>query len=168
MATTNSADDTAARLRALEDRAGITDVVNRYGEGVRTGDAELVASCFATDATIDHGHGQVVTGIGDIRKYFAGQLESTARSSVLTFDDKVASTPVMSNVLIELDGDEAHCESMCLAIHVGYRDGQGVVMVRGTRNIDDLVRTEEGWKIRRRSHPAIWAFEVPGSALVEH
>jgi ketosteroid isomerase-like protein len=159
--------DGAARLRELEDRAAITDIVNRYGEGVRTDDVDLVASCFADDASIDHGHGQLVSGIASIRKYFSGEMDSAASQSVLTFDNKVASTPVMSNVVVEVSGDTAHCESMCLAIHVGYRSGQGYILVRGTRNVDDLVRTPEGWRIRRRVHPAIWKFEVPGTPLVE-
>jgi hypothetical protein len=126
-----------------------------------------VVSCFADDATIDHGHGQVVAGIDRIRQYFSGSAASNARRSVLTFDEKLASTPVMSNVLIEVDGDTAHCESMCLAVHVGLRDGEGRVMVRGTRNVDDLVRTPSGWRIRRRVHPAVWAFEVPGTPLLQ-
>lgn len=166
MTTTLGAED-AARLRLLEDRAEITDIVNRYGEGVRTRDVELLVSCFADDVVIDHGHGQLLEGIEQVRKHFSGSLDSSAARAVLTFDEKLASTPVMSNVVVEIDGDAAHCESMCLAIHVGMRDGEGRVMVRGTRNIDDLVRTASGWKIRRRRHPAVWMFEVPGAALVQ-
>jgi ketosteroid isomerase-like protein len=157
--------DAAARLQELEDRAEITDLVNRYGNGIRLGDAEQIVSCFADDAVVDHGHGQTVEGREALLAYFGHQTTSAAARSVLTFDEKVASTPVMSNVLIDLDGDTAHCESMCLAIHTGYQDGQGKVIVRGTRNIDDLVRTADGWKIRRRVHPAVWAFEVPGTPL---
>ena len=159
--------DAAARLQELEDRAEITDLINRYGNGIRLGDAEQIVSCFADDAVVDHGHGQAVTGREALLAYFGHQTVSAAARSVLTFDQKVASTPVMSNVLIDLNGDTAHCESMCLAIHTGYLDGQGKVIVRGTRNIDDLVRTASGWKISRRVHPAVWAFEVPGTPLAE-
>ena len=120
---------------------------------VRRGDAASISACFADDATLDHGHGQSVEGIDAIRQYFGAVKDSAASKAVMNFDEKVASTPVMSNVLIELDGDTAHCESMCLAIHAGFRDGEGSVIVRGTRNIDDLVRTPEGWKIRKRLHP---------------
>ena len=154
-----------ARLKKLEDRAEIEDIVNTYGEGVRTSDHVRIASCFADDAIIDHGLGQTIEGIENIRSYFSGALESTARKTVLTFDEKLASTPVMTNVRITLDGDSAHCESICLAIHVGVRTGDTSVMVRGTRNIDDLVRTADGWKIRHRLHPGVWKFEVPGDFL---
>jgi ketosteroid isomerase-like protein len=159
--------DAAARLRELEDRAEITDLVNRYGNGVRLGDAEQIVSCFADDAVVDHSHGETVTGKEALLAYFGHGTTSAAARSVLTFDHKVASTPVMSNVLIDLDGDTAHCESMCLAIHTGFKDGQGKVIVRGTRNIDEMIRTADGWKIRRRVHPAVWAFEVPGTPLAD-
>src|SRR6516225_3932745 len=115
----------AARLRELEDRAEINDIVNRYGNGVRVGDVEQIVSCFADDAVVDHGHGQMVEGREALFAYFGDSTRSAAAHSVLTFDQKVASTPVMSNVLIDLDGDTAHCESMCLAIHAGYKHGEG-------------------------------------------
>jgi ketosteroid isomerase-like protein len=164
---TGLARDDAVRLRELEDRAEINDIVNRYGDGVRVGDAEQIVSCFADDAVVDHGHGQTVVGREALLAYFANSTRSAVAQSVLTFDQKVASTPVMSNVLIDLDGDTAHCESMCLAIHAGYEHGEAKVIVRGTRNIDELVRTASGWKIRRRMHPAVWAFEVPGAILTD-
>jgi hypothetical protein len=41
------------------------------------------------------------------------------------------------------------------------------MMVRGTRNIEDLVGTTDGWKIRRRVHPAVWASDVQGTPLEE-
>jgi ketosteroid isomerase-like protein len=159
--------DDAVRLRELEDRAEINDIVNRYGNGVRVGDVEQIVSCFADDAVVDHGHGETVEGREALLAYFGDSTRSAAAQSVLTLDQKVASTPVMSNVLIDLDGDTAHCESMCLAIHAGYKHGEGKVIVRGTRNVDDLVRTATGWRIRRRVHPAVWAFEVPSSMLAD-
>jgi ketosteroid isomerase-like protein len=154
-----------ARLRELEDRAEIADIVNRYGQGVRTRDVDLICSLFTDDAVIDHGHGTVLQGAEAIRTHFGGPAANSAVGrSVLTFDEQIASTPIMTNTLVSLNGDTAHCESMCLAIHTGMRDDQAVVMVRGTRNIDDLVRTPAGWKIRHRNHPAVWKFELPGEA----
>ena len=152
----------------LVDRAEINDLVNRYGEGVRTRDIDLLASCFSDEAVLEYGHATVV-GMADIRAFFAGGSAAAPGASgpVLALDERVASTPVMSNVMIELDGDEAHCESMCLAIHCGFVGGAGSVIVRGTRNVDDLVRTGAGWRICRRVHATVWSFEVPGTPIVE-
>jgi hypothetical protein len=156
----------ARRLQELEDRAEITDIVSRYGNGVRLGDPDLIISCFADDAVLDMGLGEgPISGRGTILEHYRHSAASPATRAIQTFDQKVASTPIMTNVLIDLDGDRAHCESMCLAIHTGFKDGEGKVIVRGTRNIDDLVRTPEGWKIQHRVHPAVWAFDVPGTPL---
>lgn len=152
----------------LTDRAEISDLINRYGEGVRIRDIEILASCFSDDAVLDYGHIQVV-GADEIRAFFGGGTGSAPGSnqSVLALDERVASTPIMSNVMIELAGDEAHCESMCLAIHAGFAGGAGSVIVRGTRNIDDLVRTVDGWRIHHRVHTTVWSFQVPGTPDVE-
>jgi hypothetical protein len=56
---------------------------------------------------------------------------------------------------------------LCLSSHVGYKQGEGKAIVRDIRNIDVLVRTVSGWRIRRRVHPAVWAFEVPGAMLAD-
>src|SRR5262245_20903255 len=151
------AEDVSARVRRLEDRSEITELMHRYAEGVRTGSAEAMAACFSDDASIDYGEGGVVSGSREIGAYFARQLESRALPSL---DERLASTPVVSNLTIELDGDSARCGSTVLAVHAGLRGGRECVLVRGTRNDDDVVRTSDGWRIRRRVHSTLWQFEV--------
>jgi hypothetical protein len=152
-------------LESLADKADITDVVNRYAEGVRLGDVDLILSCFADEATLDYGHHGQVEGTANIRQFFlAGRSVSAPTSGApQVLDERIGSTPVMGNVTIALRGDYAHCESMCLAIHFGVAAGEGSVVVRGTRNEDDLVRTGAGWRIRKRVHETLWSFQVPGT-----
>jgi hypothetical protein len=154
----------ATQVQELADRVEITDIINRYAVGVMNGDGKLLASLFSEDAYLDYGFA-LVEGNDDIEKYFSGTLASveSSRSKQVALDHKVISTPVMSNVMIDLHGDTAHAESMCLAIHAGTRGADGLVIVRGTRNIDDLTRTKQGWKISRREHVHLWTFEAPGS-----
>jgi hypothetical protein len=149
-----------ARLRRLEDRAEIADLMNRYAEAVRLGSAATMSECFSDDASIDYGEGSLVCGREQILGYFAAMLAAAAPAAL---DERLASTPFVSNVAIELDGDDARCESTVLAIHAGLRGGRGVVVVRGTRNDDALVRTSAGWRIRHRVHSTAWQFEVPGT-----
>jgi ketosteroid isomerase-like protein len=157
--------DMLRRLQLLEDRAEITDVVNRYADAYRLRDADLLASCFTVDARIELGHDRVVVGQEEIvRSYFGG---NGRRPSAGVLDERLQSTPLMANVTITLAGDAARCESMCLAIHTGHRDGAGRVVVRGTRNIDQLVRTPDGWRIAHRVHPAMWQFVADGDPLIE-
>jgi SnoaL-like domain len=69
---------------------------------------------------------------------------------------------------IEVDGDSARADTMAVGFNVGPDDvGQQVCLVRGLRYIDDLVRTEDGWRTRRRrghdhpdaGHDTLWQFE---------
>jgi ketosteroid isomerase-like protein len=152
----------AARLRRLEDRSEIADLMSRYAEGVRLGSAEEMAACFTDDAAIEYGSGAVERGRDQIAAYFAAMLEPAA--SPLAFDERLASSPLVSNVVVELDGDSAHCGSTVLALHAGARDGRAFVVARGTRNEDELVRTAAGWRIRRRVHTSSWQFEVPAGS----
>src|SRR5262245_1772800 len=124
------ADDVSVRLRRLEDRNEIAEVMHRYAEGVRAGSAEAMAACFSDDASIEYGK-DVARGGVEILAYFSRQLESLAV-------DRIASTPLVGNLTIELDGDRARCASTVLAIHARRREGREVVLVRGTRNDDDL------------------------------
>jgi len=154
----------AARLRRLEDRNEIVDLMSRYAEGVRLGAADAMAACFTDDAAIEYGAGVVMRGRDKIAAWFASMLEPATRDSPLEFDERLASTPVVSNVLIQVEGDTARCGSTVLAIHAGARDGRSSVVTRGTRNEDELVRTVAGWRIRRRVHTTVWQSEVPADA----
>ncbi len=156
--------DERIRLRQLEDRSAIEDVVNRYGQGIRQNDAALISSCFTDEATIDQGHGRYLRGHDAILTFYSDKA-SNAASPTNTFSKWVISTPFISNILISLDGDTAHCESMCLTVHAGYKDQSGTIIMRGAENIDELIRTHEGWKIQHRHHPVWWDFEVQGRPL---
>jgi len=144
--------DLAERLRRLEDREAIAELMSRYAEAVRLGSAEAMADCFSEDASIEYG-ADVKRGKRELLGYFSQQLESLA-------EDRLASTPLIGNLTIDLDGDAARCESTVLAIHARRPEGRGVVVVRGTRNDDDVVRTDEGWRIRSRVHSTLWQFEA--------
>jgi hypothetical protein len=116
--------DEATRLRELEDRPEVDDPINRLGHLSQSAIPSRMVSCFAEDAGLHGGHGELIMGRDAILAYYGEGTGSSAGRcrSRLPFDQEVASTPVMSNVLIDLDGDWAPCESMCLAIHTGYTD----------------------------------------------
>ncbi len=164
--TTNYGNDSTAELK---DRAGIADVLNRYADGMRVSDVNRLVSCFTDDALLDYGH-VTLAGIDEVRQYFSRITTPPAPSDLdvenpQVFDSRTVSTAIVSNVMIVINGSEAHCESMCLAIHVGHRDGDVKIVVRGTRNVDEFARTTLGWQIHARRHEALWSFEVPGSLL---
>lgn len=156
--------DVESAIRAISDRLEIEDVVNRYVRGLAANDADAVASCFAADAYLDLGYVKL-TGQVAIREFYAARSRPGTRiaGSPIQFDRRV-STPFNANIAIEFNGDEATCESDCLAIHAGMRDSKEIVLMRATHNSDAFVRTPDGWKIRHRVHTTQWAAEQPGVA----
>lgn len=155
--------------RDLGDRAEITDVINLYGRGVATRDTDLLVSIFTEDAELDYYGSDLVKGRDAIRAKFGGALTTADRNHApMPLDERLVSVPLMTNILIELDGDTARAESYCLATHAGPRAGEGRVLLRATRNLDDLARTGAGWKIARRRHELLWSIDVPGEAGVVH
>ena len=158
--------ESTARLRELEDRVEIEEVVNRYGTGIRENDPELIASCFTDDAIFNQGEGRSLNGREAIIRFYLNKASSSV-SPASTFTSWTSSTPFISNVVVELEGDTAHCRSMCLAIHAGFRDEEGAVIVRGTENIDKFVRTASGWKISERTHSVMWGFEEAGTPFAK-
>jgi ketosteroid isomerase-like protein len=151
-----------SELRKIIDRAEITDVVNRYVRGLGSNDSDMVASCFADDAMLDLSYVKL-QGVEAIRAFYSKRSRPGIKiaGSPIQMDRRV-STPYNANIAIDLQGDTAHCESSCLAIHAGTKGSAEVVLMRGTHNSDDLVRTPGGWKIRRRVHSTQWAAELPG------
>lgn len=149
-------------VRRLLDRVEIEDVIKRYGRGLEINDADMVASCFAEDGMIDLGYVKL-EGRKAIRDFYAARSQPGAKiaGSPIRMERRV-STPYNANVAIELHGDHAHSESSCLAIHAGTKNGAEVVLMRGTHNSDELVRTAAGWKIKQRIHTTQWATEHPG------
>jgi len=131
-----------ARLRALEDNAAIEALLNRYADSVDRRDAAALAACFTADAEASFA-GIVTSGGGEA---IAGFLLSTLGPA--------ASTHVVSNALIELDGDRASVRSR--AVVYGVRGEPEQLRLRGVTYDDSLVRTAEGWRIHRRVHSAQW------------
>ena len=152
-------------LQELSDRAEISDVLTSYATGVAHRYVDLLVSLFTETAVLDYyGHDRI-EGSGQIRDLFTGKLahhpEPEHASGPL--DARLISTPVVTNIVIELDGDSARSDSYALAIHAGPRGDERLVLARGTRNRDELVRTATGWRIAHRVHELLWSFETPGA-----
>ena len=129
-------DDTAL-LRGVADRAAIRDLVTRYAVAVDTTDWPAVRACFTPDAECDYSwfKGDLDTVLGAIERGLA-RFEST--------------THLVGNHLAEVDGDDATAETYTLCHH-RFRTTDGAIdRVAALRYLDALVRTPDGWRIRRR------------------
>jgi ketosteroid isomerase-like protein len=140
----------------MTDRDEILDVIARYAHTVDERDIEGILSCFAPDGRIEFEGGRI-TGEGHdgIRTAFG---EAFARPALAP---PAASTHLMANTLVTIDGDTAHAETQGVAYLASSE--LGTVVTRGLRYSDDLRRGADGWRITRRIHRSIWQTEAPGA-----
>ncbi len=150
------------RVRQLEARAAIMDLLGRYAAGVASRDREQIIACFTADGVMDVGP-SVVKGPDEMRVYLKDLKPGSAHLS--GFDQATTSTPVPANVLIEVGGDQARATSMSVVFHAGFHEGKPIVMVRGTEYEDEFACSNGEWLFTLRRHRTVWEFKVDGVAL---
>ena len=141
----------------MRDKASILEVLERYWYGLDDGDVEAAVSVFTEDA----GYG-TWKGLEEIRIAVGRVSELRAHHSA------------RGNSRIDLDGDRAHAVSFVVTVNVEDHDGHELVLVRGLRYTDDLVRTAAGWRIATRRgesggpHDDTWQFEAASVPPIVH
>ena len=129
------------------DEQQIRDTCMRYWAAVDRNDVELYLSAFTPDAVLVQLGGQKIVSIQD-----------RAREGKLTTHYAFTSHAPASQVIL-VEGDSATVDTLVVA-HLVLKSGP--IHVRGLRYLDDLVRAESGWRIRRRQHFALWQYKVGG------
>jgi len=121
------------RLEVLLDKQEITECILRFARGVDRHDTEIARSAYHEDARDDHA---MFIGSGYDLVDWAEGLHSEHFRSHLHY---------VSNILIELDGDEAHAESYAIRVGV-FKDSAGH-SISGGRYLDRLERRDGVWGI---------------------
>lgn len=141
-----------ARLRALEDRQAIADLLHRYCRALDRLDGDLLESVFFEDAELDYGPGLYRGAPGPFVPFaleFQGAMEHTQHR--------------LANLLIDLRGDRAFCESYVCALHQLQRDGERKDLIVDGRFLDGFERRGEAWRIARRVEVIDFAHERPST-----
>jgi hypothetical protein len=133
-------------LKQLLDREAIREIVVRYANGIDKRDALAVASCFTSDAQLEHAGGLVGPGVDDVVRY------------VMRVGSLTLTTHFVGNMTSVVEGDTAESETYKIAYLVD--SPQGTIRVRGLRYHDRWLRTMEGWRIRYRRHSVDWMYET--------
>lgn len=130
-----------ARLRHLEDRLAVHDLIASYGPHVDAGDAAAAAQLWTDDGTYD-----VDTGTYEGRDGIAAMVESRPHQRLIARGCAHLTSPPR----VEVDGDTAAavCHSQLV---VRREDGSGFDVLRATAHRWELLRTQEGWRVRRRT-----------------
>ncbi len=130
-------------VRQLLDRNAIRELIARYAHSVDRRDLDGVAACFTADAAYRGSLGQ-----GSIDVALAALRERMAQyTSTMHF---------IGNQLVDLSGDRATSETYAIAYHQMQREDGRRNMAVGVRYLDDLLRTEDGWRICRREVKLEW------------
>ncbi len=137
------------KLQQLVDRAEISDTVIRYGTGLDLQDWELYRTCFTDDIEAD---------ISD----FTGKAPFTIKADEWVdlgrrFLKGLKTQHVSTNHVITFQGpDEATCVSHLFALHHQPNDkGASFFNMHGYYT-NTLVRTPQGWKIRKIKQTITW------------
>jgi SnoaL-like domain len=130
------------RLRLLEDRQAIHDVILRYCRGVDRSDPGLILSAFHPDA-VDNHFGVVLP--------FREAIATLKAARVGNSPSKTVSMHNICNVLIELDGDVARCESYLIVLVRIPKDGGDIDWLHAGRYVDRFERRNDEWRIAYRT-----------------
>ncbi len=133
-----------ARLKLVEDRQAIYEVIVRYCRGVDRSDADLVLSAFHDDA-LDNHFGVVLPFREAIGTLKAARIDGTSPPS------KTTSMHNICNVLIKLDGDVAQCESYVIVIVRIPQEGGAIDWMHAGRYLDRFERRNCEWRIAYRT-----------------
>ncbi|MCV7402778.1 nuclear transport factor 2 family protein [Mycobacterium fragae] len=125
-----------------EDRQDITEVLLRYATGIDRRDWALFRNVFTDDCELDYGEIGVWKGVDAVTE-FMQQAHALAGHTMHR----------LTNQVITLDGDEAQARTYVDAL-IMVGDNKSGVNGIGYYD-DDLVRTDDGWRIARRRFTAV-------------
>jgi hypothetical protein len=122
----------------ISDRLEIQDLIARYSVAVDTGDWDALDGIFAADATIDYTEmGGIKGNRAEIKAYLSDALKVFSRTQHM-----------MGLPLITLEGDRAHTVVSAHNPMVIKTEGDPLMMFCGLWYHEDLIRTDEGWRIQ--------------------
>jgi hypothetical protein len=127
------------RVQQLEDRLEIYQLLASYGPAVDSGEARAAAELWVEDGDFDMGGARPAHGHNGIAALYEGDAQQQAIRGGL------AHTTGLPKV--KLKGDEATAVAYCQVLRPGPG---GFDVIRNSANAWDLVRTDDGWRIKLR------------------
>jgi len=135
------------------DRWAINDVVARYFSAVDRRDWARLRTCFTDDAEGIYEGVRVAGGIDALMDFFMGRSPHPFPLEIVNLQ---VSTHFMGNHIATIDGDHAVAETYALAHLVDVPPEGPRLRTRGLRYLDELVKVDGRWLIRRREHILDW------------
>jgi len=145
-AVSDELEELRGEVRRLRDHEEIRQLLYRYARGVDRADFDTLRSVYASGGTDRHG------GFDGPGEEFAQVVVDRAR----TVWDSVGNHHI-TNIYIEVDGDQARAETYFLACHPHQDEGPVQMAVMSGRYLDNLVRENGRWGIGRRQVITDWS-----------
>lgn len=152
----------AAELQQLLDRAAISDTVIAYASGLDRRDWALYRSIFTEALEMEFSSVGIPPG--------AYTADAWVRSAQRLFAGFTATQHTSTNHVHDIRGDEATCVSSMQAEHFV---APGPELAAGSERwtiggyyVNELVRTPEGWKLRKLALHVTWSSGNPEVARV--
>ncbi|MGY4099373.1 nuclear transport factor 2 family protein [Nocardia sp. R16R-3T] len=145
-------DELLGRLQRLLDKQEILEVVTRFARAADRLDRELFLSTYHRDAEDDH-----AVFVGG-RDEFYEWMETTLR------EQRHSTHHFIGNHSVEIDNAVAHAETYFIASSL-TKTGSQFSMVGG-RYVDQLVKEDDHWTIRKRLVLTDW--QLPVSTPAEY
>jgi len=134
-------DALTARVRELEDRQAITQLIASYGPAVDSMSAGVIAEQFAADGVYDAGGSDPYIG----REAVAGLIHGDMHQGFV----HAGCAHVLSLPVIDLDGDRATAVNHS---RVYLHEGQGWRLARVSANRWRLRRRDRRWEVELRTN----------------
>lgn len=131
-------------MTSADDFVAILDTAYRYAQAADRRDWQGLANCYTEDAVVNF-NGTIVEGRDAIIARNRRQLTKWEGTQHFT-----------GNPVIRVDGDRADTSFYTIAQHTVMRDGTPVTCLAGGVYEDELVRTDDGWRFRRRKIQKLW------------
>jgi hypothetical protein len=139
--------------RVSDERWSILDTVTRYFTAIDRRDFALLRQVFTTDVDAVFEGTQVAGGLDRLLAFVTGTSDIRLPVDVI---DLQLSMHFIGNHVASVSGDVAQSETYALAHLVDRPMGKPRLRTRGLRYVDELLRTDHGWRIRRREHLCDW------------
>ena len=127
------------RIRTIEDRLEIYNLIASHPPSADTGGSEHIAACWVEDGVFDRGE-NLSSPRG--REALAAQVKSPAHHVAIDGDSAVV-TSYLAILVPQTQGDPVEVPN--------HGSGKGFRVFRMTANRWELVRTPRGWKFKHRS-----------------
>lgn len=121
--------------------------IARYAKALDDRDFDTLGACFTADA----------------QATYSGVVLPAGRDAIIAHLEGLrnlpATTHIMSQPVVDLDGDRAHVETAGLAYLVTGTGPAATVRTRGLRYTDEFVLEDGTWLIAQRLHRCDWMYE---------